>query len=526
MNTYLPLIYGEGEDNAFYRLRAEVVLRSQHGNSRQVPFVVPFGQNQGFVGREDILRNLLRRIPPDASPNECQRTVIEGLGGIGKTQVAIEVLYRLRALRPNCAVFWAAALDLSMVDTSFREIGRSLGLPGIEHHAADAEAIVKAALSKDDAIPWLLVIDNIDDPLLMEHGKLMSYLPFNRNGSMLFTTRNREISIRLDSRDNVFTLDQLSVNEGARLLQQGLRATQMGDSKNTAELVEYLTYMPLAIRQASAYLARQVDLTIGQYLEYCKSSDQTMTRLLSKDFEDKDRYEASQNAVATTWLISFDHITRDHPLASRCLQSICYFEEKAIPTCLFASKDDPVQRAEAINILRSYAFLSPRSTPHAEPEQVDLHRLVRLAVRNWMRAQGRQSDNVTAVVRSMGQLLHVGNPGLPEKYLPLVLPHAQALLAFRGVCTDIEALALLESHVANAFGSIGKDDQAEALQRRTISLLQTYVDESHPLLLDSRQRLAKTLGNQRRYQDAEYELRTLEEMVRRRYGGDSTLALD
>jgi len=58
--------------------------------------MVPFGRNKDFVGRESLLAQLLERIPPGADEDDCQRTAIEGLGGVGKTQIALEAAFRVR----------------------------------------------------------------------------------------------------------------------------------------------------------------------------------------------------------------------------------------------------------------------------------------------------------------------------------------------------------------------------------------------------------------------------------------------
>jgi hypothetical protein len=58
-------------------------------------WIVPFGRNKEFVGRETILADLLARISPSRDEHDCQRTVIEGLGGVGKTQIALEAAFRV-----------------------------------------------------------------------------------------------------------------------------------------------------------------------------------------------------------------------------------------------------------------------------------------------------------------------------------------------------------------------------------------------------------------------------------------------
>ncbi|RYP20804.1 hypothetical protein DL767_009389 [Monosporascus sp. MG133] len=90
---------------------AEDVLERRSTTTQDRHFLVPFGRNENFVGREPILQQLLQRIPPDANKDDCQRTAVEGLGGIGKTQVAIEAAYRVRDEHPACSVFWVPAVD-------------------------------------------------------------------------------------------------------------------------------------------------------------------------------------------------------------------------------------------------------------------------------------------------------------------------------------------------------------------------------------------------------------------------------
>ncbi|KAL5867624.1 hypothetical protein ACKVWM_011595 [Pyricularia oryzae] len=178
-------------------------------------FLVRFSRNESFVGREEILNRLLKRLPPIAHPDACQRTVIHGLGGIGKTQVAVEAAYRMRATYPDCSVFWVPAVDMTTFDNAYREIGRALEIQGIQDDKADVKTLVKAALSRSDAGSWVLIIDNVDDPQLLTDDQLMSHLPFSLEGSILFTTRNEQVTARLQPRKGAFELGQLNDAESA-----------------------------------------------------------------------------------------------------------------------------------------------------------------------------------------------------------------------------------------------------------------------------------------------------------------------
>ncbi|KAH7124782.1 P-loop containing nucleoside triphosphate hydrolase protein, partial [Dactylonectria macrodidyma] len=160
--------------------------------------MVPLGRNKGFVGRASILNQLLRRIPPSADLDDCQWTVIEGLGGVGKTQVVLEAAYRVRDEYPDCSVFWVPAVNYISFENAYCDIGQKLKVQGIEEDKADVKALVKAALTREMG-SWLLVIDNADDmQLLFGDSGISDYLPFNPIGSILFTTRNHEVTVRLD----------------------------------------------------------------------------------------------------------------------------------------------------------------------------------------------------------------------------------------------------------------------------------------------------------------------------------------
>lgn len=66
-----------------------------------------------------------------------QGIALVGLGGVGKTQIALETAYRLRETDPECSVFWVPALDSTSFERAYRDIGRKLGLDGIEKDKAD-----------------------------------------------------------------------------------------------------------------------------------------------------------------------------------------------------------------------------------------------------------------------------------------------------------------------------------------------------------------------------------------------------
>ncbi|GKT52029.1 kinesin light chain [Colletotrichum spaethianum] len=479
-------------------------LDSSENSCPKPHFVVPFGRNENFVGRDETLTQLLKRIPPNINKDACQRTAVVGLGGIGKTQVAIEAAYRVRDAHPDCSVFWVPAVSTAMFENAYREIGRTLHIRDIEDEQADVKSLVKAGLERDDVGCWLLIVDNADDMELLFTGpKLTTYLPSSRNGSILLTTRNHQAAAKF-SRGHPMRLTEMGATEATQLLCTGLDEGQMGDKESTKQLLNHLTSLPLAIRQASAYMASNKNVTVSKYLGYCKASDNKLVKLLSKDFDDQDRYEDIRNPVATTWLISFDHVSRDNPLAARYLSFMCYLAEKDIPRALLPpaedgmDTDDEMDTNEAISTLIAYAFILQRDAV----DRFDIHRLVRLVMRNWLREQGKEEEQVTETIYWLCERFPWPNHRNRDVWMAY-LPHTQAALQVRDWCTDDEALWDLLSRAGESNNLLGRYGEAEQMYRQTLELRKKVLGPENPSTLASMNNLAEALRKQGKYDEAE-----------------------
>ncbi|KAK1656993.1 hypothetical protein BDP55DRAFT_43077 [Colletotrichum godetiae] len=511
-------------------------------DSHQKPyFIVPFGRNENFVGRDAILTRLLKRIPPSANKDACQRTAIVGLGGVGKTQVAIEAAYRVRDAHPGCSVFWVPAVNTVMFENAYRDIGRALNIQDIEDDQADVKGLVKATLERGKIKSWLLIVDNADDTeLLFTSSKLTSYLPSSRKGSILLTTRNHQAAARF-SGSLPLRLVEMDTKEATNLLRKGLDETQFSDSQSTTQLLECLTYLPLAIRQASAYMASNRTVTISKYLGYCKASSDKLVKLLSKDFDDQDRYEDIRNPVATTWLISFDQISRDNALAAKYLSFMCHLAEKDIPRALLPPErallrsendetktddemkthdemgthdewetddgmetddetdtDDEMNADEAISTLIAYAFILQRDTA----DRFDIHRLVRLVMRNWLREQEREEEQVTETIYWLCERFPWPKHDNRKVWMAY-LPHAQAALQVENWCTNDELLCDLLCSIGESNNLLGKYAEAEQIHRQTLELREKVLGPENPDTLTSMDNLAVVLGSQGKYDEAE-----------------------
>lgn len=476
-------------------------------------WTVPFGRNTDFIGRELVLNRLLEIIPPDADKDDCQHIAIEGLGGVGKTQIALEAAFRVRHKYKDCHVFWVPAIDISTFENAYREIGRALRIHGIDNSQADVKQLVQAALSECNN-KWLLIIDNADDvDLFFDTSKaaLNSLLPFSLKGSILFTTRNDEISQKLDIRkESIIHLSEMGRSEAVEMLQKGLPAHRISDIQCMTSLLDFLADLPLAIKQASAYMVK-TGIGIAKYLEYCSSSDERLIELLSKDFEDRARYKSigARNPVATTWLISFNDISRSKPLAAKYLQHMSLLAEKNISKH-FLPLDDELEAHEAIGVLKAYAFISER----ADEGAYDMHRLVRLVMRNWLVKEGRLKACATSVMQRLSIAYPRPDYANKDAWTKL-LPHALVALKYQEHSSDMNARLKVMYDVSRSVYFLGRYKDAEQLWRQTLDLHTTALGDEHRSTIACRNWVTKALHSQGQHEEAkQMQQQTLELRIR------------
>jgi hypothetical protein len=157
---------------------------------------VPFPRNKRFVGRDDTLVALRDMLFVQGSP----RVALVGLGGIGKTQVALELACWTKENKPDCSVFWVPALSEATFEQAYADIARKLEIR--RGNDQDVKESVRQYLSSEAAGRWLLVVDNADDADLVcgrprTPEGLERYLPQSENGRIVFTTRSRDVAMKI-----------------------------------------------------------------------------------------------------------------------------------------------------------------------------------------------------------------------------------------------------------------------------------------------------------------------------------------
>ncbi|MCJ1428558.1 hypothetical protein MMC29_006468 [Sticta canariensis] len=115
-----------------------------------------------FVGREDIIANIYEGHEQVASQSHS-RVALVGLGGVGKSQIAIEYAYRVRESKPQIWVFWIHASNAVRFEQAYRNIAVKVEIPGRDDPKANVVRLVYDWLCDEKSGQWLMILDNADD---------------------------------------------------------------------------------------------------------------------------------------------------------------------------------------------------------------------------------------------------------------------------------------------------------------------------------------------------------------------------
>ncbi|KAH7122353.1 kinesin light chain 3, partial [Dendryphion nanum] len=474
--------YGEGKSRALERLQEEVE------KANTTPFIVPFGQNTRFIGRESQLAKLREKLFVGASTT---KVAITGPSGIGKTQLALELAYQTRRERKDCSVFWIPASDKESLYQAYSHIVRRLLVPGWDDEKADVMKLVQLHLSKENAGQWLLVFDNADEAGLQTAGPgigvgLIEFLPSSEQGAIVFTTTNGTIATKL-APENIMELPEIELDAARRMLDMHLFDSANGQEKADLLLKE-LEYLPLAIVQAAAYI------------NVNKMALQDYLTLLAKTKEGlvEGQYRQSESVIAATWLLSFKQTRLQDALAADYLLFMACVDRNDVPLALLPAASPREQEIDAIRTLDAYSLVTKRTAESA----LDVHQLVHVSTRNWLEKEGMLRQQTHVAITRLLEVFPDNSHGSRSKWRRL-LPHADFALSSGITSQENEARTKLLEKCSAALYSDGRWKEAGELILQVIKTRKSVLGEEHPDTLTNIADLASTYRNQGRWKEAE-----------------------
>ncbi len=504
------------------------------------PCVIPYPRNPLFTGREDLLEILHQRLSADRVVALTQAYALHGLGGIGKTHLALEYAYR-HALEYT-AVFWISAETGETILASFWSIANALSLP--QRKETDRQQVVMAVqqwLSVHSQ--WLLIWDNVEDMELVAR-----FLPPIHMGAILITTRRQTLGTLAQG----LPLLPMTLREGMLFL---LRRAKILSPEATSEQLERLAHsqpreysaaqelatimdgLPLALDQAGAY----IEETNCSLWDYRERYEQRRAFLLDRRGVPGGDHPHS---VTTTFLLASERVQLLHPAALELLRFCAFLSPDAIPEELFDADahhlvsvpssglrkngsshlpqqgryttqnpkrssgnalgpvlgpiaTDPIQLDLVLAALRTFSLMQR----HSETRTLSIHRLVQTVLREGMNQQEQELWQQRAI--------HLLNTVFPEithetwKQCERLLPHVLVCASAIPDQAEDRDLADVLRKAADYLRERAQYKEAEPLYQRALRIWQRVLEPEHPDSASSLYGLAYLYYEQGKYEEAE-----------------------
>ena len=272
--------------------------------AKYVAFQVP-SRNPYFCGRDNELEKITGHLK-DAK-NGCVQSAICGLGGVGKTSLIVEFLWRCKENYEG-GIFWISAESNKLFQNSFCEMARQSGTFVKDDFSSTLSNTLDWLQHQNQS--WTLVIDNLDEPVISEDLRkvLRGKWKQRANGHIIITTRRevRQLS-EVTGIDERFCIELNCFPEEDSIQFLRKRAEKSkGEDREIRELISLLGTLPLALDQAAAYI-RCLRCSVNDYVQEYKN--QKLLLLNKREARDvEDNTSRQRLAVHTTWLMNFEHI--------------------------------------------------------------------------------------------------------------------------------------------------------------------------------------------------------------------------
>jgi tetratricopeptide (TPR) repeat protein/transcriptional regulator with XRE-family HTH domain len=472
-------------------------------------WTVPYRRNPYFTGRDELL-HLLDQHFSAASQKDLTTTrpvaltqpqAIKGLGGIGKTQIAVEYAYRAREQGHYIHTLWINAANEEAMMTSFTTLAEVLpDFPA--QNETDQQKLVAAIKCWLEQCQerWLLIFDNADDLSLVQE-----YVPQQGNGSILLTTRANAVGSLAASID----VEKMGFIEGTHLLlHRAQRYAQASDDEvnEAGNIVVALDHFPLALEQAGAYI-EETECSFGHYLQLYHNH---RNALLARRGAQATNYPDS---VATTWSLSFQKVEQAHPAAAELLHLCAFLAPDHIPEELLTNgaphwppvlqqaAADPFAFDQMLEALLAFSLVKRLAENHL----LSIHRLVQAVQLDRMdpEEQRQWAERAVSAVNAVF-------PRDPKNEIATwpqclrYLEQAQACdtLIQRWKLTLTEAGDLLH-RIGNYLSEHASYALAESLYQHALSIREQQLGSEHPDVATTLNDLAVLYRHQGKYEQVE-----------------------
>jgi len=458
------------------------------------------------------------------------RLALYGLGGVGKTQIALQLIKWYRTSYPDESIFWIHGGSGDIVRQSLTEIALRCNLLRRGDTTTQQLDAVRRFLLTEDNGRWLIIVDNADDldtflkppsvsssafrdPHRSQRIALATYIPRCAHGRILFTTTSKAFGERLSMQGFVIEIPPLDLHEACELLRNRLfEDMQLAESPpsyrrdvptkaDLGKLCEYLDCLPLALSQAAAFM-RQQNVAVGEYVQLLDGDESRLSDLLERDFQAYGLDDQFSKAVACTWNITFDSIAAGPPIAADLLSFMAFLDSKNIPKSLlrYVEPNEWNLTVVGLGTLQGYALVNLAS----ESETFSIPRLVQHAMR-------KRLASVHSAEKWSRRALSILSQQFPDgkyeswKTCAALIPHALQVLKNDSskFAEDMLLVAMLKSKLSQYYLRLGLYSQAAKLSLETLETYGRCTDPPKKLVYETKSLRVDALRINGQIQEAE-----------------------
>ncbi|TMC16863.1 MAG: tetratricopeptide repeat protein [Chloroflexi bacterium] len=422
---------------------------------------IPYPRNPFFTGQEVVLTQLATALKAGQAAALSQPQAITGLGGIGKTQIAIEFAYRHR--EEYQTVLWGFADTRESLVSGYLAIAHLLDLPQKD---AKVERIITEAVKSwmQTHGSWLLTLDHADGAQsLGRFAKGIGVETMSQDVGALFLLRRAGLVGENDSLD----------------------AASSSNIATAKWICEELSGLPLALDQAGAYL-EETQCGLVDYLGRYRTRRAAL--LLRRGGVIADH----PDSVATTWSLSFERVEQQSPVAADLLRVCAHLSADAIPEeivtqgathlgpHLSKAGEDLLLLDEAIAVLGNYSLIRR----DCKEETFSIHRLVQAVLTDAMLVETTKLWK-KRVVQAMNAVFPDVASRKWEKCRRL-LPHVLVCVTWieQEQMTFPEVARLL-TEVGSYLPLVARDVEAQLLLERALVIREQQLGREHPETIQS-----------------------------------------
>ena len=340
-------------------------------------------RNLGFTGRDGLLVAVRERLLAG------DRTVVQafqGMGGVGKTQLAIEYAYRFAGTYD--LAWWINSEQAGLIGDQVVSLGAALGCvpPGVSMEAARTAVLGELR----ERVRWLLIFDNAE-----RLADITAWLP-GGTGHVLITSRARtwnEVAVPIE-------VDVLARDESVTLLQDRLAELGVADADR---LADKLGDLPLAIAQAAGFMA-DTGMPAAQYLDLMETQAGTL-------LDQAAAGSSYPRSLAAVTRLAVDRLNGEDPAAAQLADICAFLAPEPIPDDLFTNAPGELAArvADPLTWRQTLALLARQSLARIDQHGIVMHRLTQAILRDRL-----TTDQAAAVRARTEAILAANNPGDPD----------------------------------------------------------------------------------------------------------------